>query len=119
MSAGHPIASYIFNNHTIAASAGGTASATALVSSVAVVHARYMRIYNRNLRDLELIFGGEAGTSAIGVYVPCPLSATASQIGYTEFPIALSQGMSIRARTLVDTPITLAATTYFHISLWE
>ena len=117
MSAGHPIASYIFNNHTIAASAGGTAAATALVSSISAVHARYLVAHNRNLRDLELILGADSGTNSIGVYVPCPLSATASAVGKTELPVALSQGMSIYARTLVDTPITFAATTYLHLAL--
>ena len=119
MIAGHPIASYIFNDNTIAASLGGTAAATALVSSVAVVHARYMRVHNLGPVPLEIVLGAEKGTAAVGVFVPGQQNLTAISTLPTEFPIALDQGMSIRARTTRDTAATLSTNTLLHISLWD
>ena len=78
-----------------------------------------MRVANQNAAAVELVFGREIDTTAAAVYIPGRNNATAVAVPMVEFPIALDQGMTIRARTLVDTPITLAATTFLHLSLWE
>lgn len=117
--AGHPIASYLFNNHTVAASKGGTAAATALISSVDVVHARFMRVHNMGPVPVELVFGAEEGTAAVGIFVPGRENATALGTYPTEIPIALDQGMAIRARTVHTVAATYAEITPLHISLWD
>lgn len=117
--ASHPIASYLFNDTTIAASSKGTAAATSLVASMAVVHASYMRVHNMSLVPIEIIFGAERDTTAVGVFIPGMLSATASSVVPMEFPIALDQGIAIRARTVQTVAATFGSTTPLHISLWD
>ena len=114
-----PIYSTVFNNQTVAASAGGTANATTLIKSVSVVHANYVSVSNKNPAAVELVFGREIGTTAAAVYIPGRDNATAVNVPMVEFPIPIDQGTTIRARTLVDTPITFAVTTFLHLSLWE
>ena len=112
---GHPIGSYLFSNHTVAASAGGTAAATELITSISATYARAWRVCNLTLRNLELVIGAENGTNAIGIFIPG--NTTVSGVSIRE-PIALNQGMQIRARTTENTPITCSATLPLSIVLW-
>jgi hypothetical protein len=115
----HPIGSYLFNNHTIAASAGGTAAATVLVSSVSATYVKAWQIHNLSLRNLELIIGAESGTAAVGIFVPGNTTVSGAFAGMSmRAPIALNQGMTIRARTTENTAITCASTTPLAITLW-
>ena len=114
-----PIKSYIFNDHTVAASANGTAVATALVTSVPITHARYMRVHSTTPRHLEFVFGAEAGTSAVGVLIPGQASATGAHVPPTEFALPMDAGLAIRARTVTNAPVTLSSTEFIHVSLWD
>lgn len=115
----HPIKSYLFNNHTIAASLGGTANATSLVSSISVTHARFMRVYNTSPKHLELIFGSEAGTMAIGIMLPGQASETGANAQPIDFSVPVDAGGALRIRTLANSAVTLSETEFLHISLWD
>lgn len=115
---GHPILTMGFNT-TIAASAGGTAASTVLNSSFPATYARNMQIFNYTLRDLEIIIGaGDQGTANTNmIFVPGTAASTALQQGIL-MPVALAQGMQIRARTTTNVPITVSATLALRFNFW-
>ena len=115
----HPIASYIFNNHTIAASLGGTANSTLLVSSISATHARFMRCYNTTPKHLELLFGSEQGTLGIGVMLPGQASEIGANAQPIDFSVPVDAGGTLRCRTLANAPVTMSETEFLHISLWD
>ncbi len=133
---GHPIASYylgIPTNATIAASMGGTAASTKIVSSIAATYVRYMEVFNLTGRNMELFFGPDIGTTAFTAQTPsgvvalvnggtlfCPgtTSSTPGAGRGNYFPIVLSPGMQMWARTTENTPITAASTTPLIIQFW-
>lgn len=115
---GHPILTMGFNA-TVAASAGGTAAATALNSSFPVTNARYVQIFNYTLRDLEIIFSandqGTANTNMM--FVPGTAASTALQQGLL-LPINMQQGAKILARTTINTPVTVSSTLQLRLNFW-
>lgn len=114
---GHPILTMGFST-TIAASAGGTATSTALNSSFPVTNARYMQVFNYTLRDIEIIIGADQGTANTNMFfVPGTAASTALQQGIL-MPINIQQGMAIRARTTIDTPITVSSTLQLRFNFW-
>ncbi len=115
---GHPVGSFLFTNQTIAASAGGTAAATVL-GTINASYARSWNVTNLTLRNLEFVLGAEAGTSAIGIFIPGNVTASgAAAGGATRSPIALQQGIILRARTTENVPLTISSTLALAITLW-
>ncbi len=115
---GHPMQSMTLNNHTIAASAGGTASST-IVGTISAAYARSFSVFNLTLRNIELTFGKEAGTSAIPVFCPGNTTANGAMAGMSmRNPIAVTEGIVVRARTTENTAITCASTTPLVLNFW-
>lgn len=115
---GHPMQSLTLNNHTIAASAAGTAAAT-IVGTISSSYARSWNAYNLTLRNIEIIFGAEGGTAAVGVFIPGNVTASGAMAGAAmRNPIAVTEGIVVRARTTENTPITCASTTPLVLNFW-
>lgn len=134
---GAPIQSFylgIPGNATIAASMAGTVAATPISGSIPCSYARSMEVFNLTLRNLEIVVGPDNGTASytlgtvagtVGLTVGngiffCPGTA-ASTMGVgrgVRFPIALSQGEKIWARTTENVPITVSSTLPLIINLW-
>lgn len=117
---GHPVLTMGFNT-TIAASAGGTAASTVLNSSFPATYARYVQIYNYTLRDLELIFSaGDQGTANTNmIYVPGIVTAAGTTaVQGILLPINMQQGAQIRARTTINTPVTVSSTLALRLNFW-
>lgn len=116
-------------NVTIAASMAGTAAATTLSSSLSVTHASQIQIFNLSLRNVELIFGSPAPTTADftpgtptvvgGRVLFVPGTASTAGLGMNvahDFPV--SQGMSLYVRTTENTPVTCSSVTPIIIQFW-
>lgn len=115
---GHPMQSMTLNNHTIAASAAGTAAAT-IVGTISAAYARSFSVFNLTLRNIELVFGKEQGTAAVGVFCPGNTTANGAMAGPSmRNPIAVTEGIVVRARTTENTPITCASTTPLVLNFW-
>lgn len=120
---GHPVLSMSFNT-TIAASALGTAAATALNSSFPATNATYMQIYNMTSRDLELIIGSADPGTAVNtsgiIYVPGnETSPGVTAIQGHLMPINIQSGMKILARTTTNVPLTVSSTALpLRINFW-
>lgn len=117
----HPFGSMRFANHTIAASAGGTAAATILgtISATTITTVKEWQVFNLSLRNVELFIAeADPGTAKNGIFVP-GTAANIPGLGMgVRAPIAISGGSIIRARTTENTPVTLSATLPLYINLW-
>lgn len=115
----YPILSLTLNNHTIAASAGGTAAATVLNASFSMVAAKSFSVFNYTKRDLELLIGPDIGTTAAGtIFVPGDTTAHFANGFLMRQPINIQNGNKLWARTIVDTPITVSSTLFLRIDFW-
>lgn len=113
---GVPVLYISMGNQTIAASAGGTAAATPVVSSISCTYARSWQVWNMTGRNVELIIGKDAGTASIAIF--CPGTASPTTGMGNRAPITIQQGMSIFARTTENTPITCSQTGPLVINAW-
>lgn len=112
------VASFSLTNHTIAASAAGTAAATQIAASASMVHARAWQVFNLTPHNLEIVFGEERGTAAIGVFVPSTTAAGCAGMSMRA-PIGLSQGTRIAVRTVANAAATCSTTTPLFINFWD
>lgn len=115
---GHPCQAILLLNNTIAASALGTAAAT-VIGTISTQYVRSWNAYNLTLRNLEVIFGPEGGTAAIGVFLPGNTTVNGAMAGpAVRNPLAVTQGVVVRVRTTENTPVTIASTTPLVLNFW-